>query len=556
MVVEQVYVRLLFVVTAIAVLALVREPYRRPDRPGSRGFLVVIVGASLWLASGGLTYFAPGREATLALYNVLLFAILVTVLGVSLLAYEYSTQRIASRRLLLALAAVSVGYGLLLWTNAVWLHELVYTADSSVDDAVLVPARGPAFWALSLSSHALVVLSIGLFAREFVGASGPRRRQSALLALALVPAAAANGYWLYADHDLGWDPTPVGVVLGVTILGVALYRTSLLDLVPVARRTVVEEMPDAVVTLGADGRVLDWNAAAIELFGVEEPSAGMAMDAFFERLDEADRDALRSDDPTDIAITVERADRPRHCAAQVSPIDLDGAGGAGRVVTVRDVTPAVQRERQLVDANDSLEAFAEIVSHDVQGPLMELRGSADVAIATGDVDQVEHVHNGIDRMDALVDDMLDLARSGQRIDETSVVSLAEATRAAWRSVWATDADLVVATDGRVRADPDRLQQLLENCFRNAVEHAGPAVTVTVGELDDSDGFYVEDDGPGIPAADRDRVFERGVSGSEDGTGLGLGIVREIVDAHGWSVRVVAAADGGARLEFADVELAP
>ena len=113
-----------------------------------------------------------------------------------------------------------------------------------------------------------------------------------------------------------------------------------------------------------------------------------------------------------------------------------------------------------------------------------------------------------------------------------------------------DATLVADTDRLVRADRSRLRQLLENCIRNAVEHGGPAVTVD--DLDD--GFAVEDDGPGIPAAERDRVFEAGYSSAPGGTGLGLPIVQRVAEAHGWEVAVGESDDGGARFGVTGVEL--
>jgi len=77
------------------------------------------------------------------------------------------------------------------------------------------------------------------------------------------------------------------------------------------------------------------------------------------------------------------------------------------------------------------------------------------------------------------------------------------------------------------------------------------VTVTVGSLED--GFYVADDGPGIPEADREKVFESGYSTDGDGTGLGLAIVRRIAQAHGWDVTLTTSESGGARFEFHGVE---
>jgi signal transduction histidine kinase len=115
----------------------------------------------------------------------------------------------------------------------------------------------------------------------------------------------------------------------------------------------------------------------------------------------------------------------------------------------------------------------------------------------------------------------------------------------------SDATLVTATDRVVVADPDRLQRLLENLVRNAVEHGGDDVTVVVGGLDD--GFYVEDDGRGIPEADRRTVLESGYSTANDGTGVGLHIVDRMADVHDWALRVTESDDGGARFEITGVE---
>ena len=103
------------------------------------------------------------------------------------------------------------------------------------------------------------------------------------------------------------------------------------------------------------------------------------------------------------------------------------------------------------------------------------------------------------------------------------------------------------------ADERRLQRLFENLYRNAVEHGGEDVTVTVGDID-GEGFFVADDGPGIPPDERDRVFQSGYSGDEDGTGFGLAIVERIVEAHGWAIHVTESDTGGARFEITGLEM--
>jgi signal transduction histidine kinase len=137
------------------------------------------------------------------------------------------------------------------------------------------------------------------------------------------------------------------------------------------------------------------------------------------------------------------------------------------------------------------------------------------------------------------------------VDNPEAVNLGTLIKKCSQSVAISGATVSDEIDRTIRADRSRLQQLLENLYRNAIEHGGKDVTVTAGTL--PDGFYIEDDGPGIPPDKRDKVFDAGYSTTENGTGFGLSIVKEITDAHGWNIRVTEGSDGGARFEIIGVE---
>jgi signal transduction histidine kinase len=154
-------------------------------------------------------------------------------------------------------------------------------------------------------------------------------------------------------------------------------------------------------------------------------------------------------------------------------------------------------------------------------------------------------------MTELVEDVLTLARVGADVSELRPVDLDELAEECWRSVPTGEGRLVADSGLTVEADRMRLRQLFENLFGNATEHAGRTPTVRVSALPRG-GFSVEDNGPGIPPADREEVFDRGYSGTAGGTGLGLAIVREVAESHGWSVRVTKGHEGGARFEFQGV----
>jgi len=233
-------------------------------------------------------------------------------------------------------------------------------------------------------------------------------------------------------------------------------------------------------------------------------------------------------------------------------------------------------ERQV----DRLEEFASVVSHDLRSPLTVAKGNMELIGDNDAVDEelIAHIEFAHDRMSEIIEDSLALARGGNEVTDPEPVELTEIAAQAWQTVGGDDETLSVATERQFDADPERLLRLLENLFRNAIEHGADGddsddgdpiaaglpddygddepsesvldgLSITVGELTDAEGFYVADNGDGIPEAEREDVFEAGVSSSGTGSGLGLAIVRRIAQAHGWTVSVTDADGGGARFEF-------
>jgi signal transduction histidine kinase len=155
-------------------------------------------------------------------------------------------------------------------------------------------------------------------------------------------------------------------------------------------------------------------------------------------------------------------------------------------------------------------------------------------------------------MEQLIEDVLALARQGKDVDEFEQVDLEETVQLAWGTIDQKQATMEYETLSAITADGNRVRQLLENLFRNAIEHGGGEVEIDVGMIDD-EGFYVADDGPGIPEHKRDEIFEAGYTTGDDGTGLGLAIVRSIAEAHGWDISAAKSRSGGARFEVRGVQ---
>jgi signal transduction histidine kinase len=224
-----------------------------------------------------------------------------------------------------------------------------------------------------------------------------------------------------------------------------------------------------------------------------------------------------------------------------------------------------RRTEQLAEQRNRLDEFASIVSHDLRNPMNVAQGHLELARETGADRHFEAVEGAHERMERLVEEVLALSRRGDTVADPTPVNLGRVANDAWATVETPEMDLRVEIDRTVVSDDRRLRALFENLFRNAVDHGG--TTVIVGDCegvsasgssgDSTDesvgGFFVADDGPGIPAADREIVFEGGYSTDPDGTGFGLPIVRRIAEAHDWRIRITESEAGGARFEFLGVE---
>jgi PAS domain S-box-containing protein len=212
----------------------------------------------------------------------------------------------------------------------------------------------------------------------------------------------------------------------------------------------------------------------------------------------------------------------------------------------------LDRTRALERQNARLAEFTSIVSHDLRNPLGVAVGRLDLAREDCDSEHLDGVGRALDRIQTLVDDLLAYAHGGDGTGDPEPVSLGALARDCWATVETAEATLDVRTDRVVEGRPSRLRQFFENLFRNAVEHGGDRVSITVGDLPDGDGFYVADDGPGLAPAARERAFEFGYSAADGGSGIGLSIVAQVAEGHGWTVDLAPDADG-TRVEVRGVD---
>jgi len=322
----------------------------------------------------------------------------------------------------------------------------------------------------------------------------------------------------------------------------------------------LDRFPDPVIAYTVeDGvpRITGLNGASKSIF--DRISSGMPVAALFDQFS-----VVNSTGSKELVTHLSRGD----CVG----IYLDGIGEEGpffaRIISA-DNNSGYLVFLGLSECLDFAEAPAvdqvsSVISHDLRNPLDVAKAHLRAARETGETEHFDAVTDAHDRMEKIIRDVLTITRDNTAVDPSDAVSVEAAVKDAWASVDTDHATLNIReTLPTTSADADRLQRLFENLFRNSVEHGlnvnnrsrereqeiatEREVVIAVGALED--GFYVADDGPGIPSEEQNQVFDPGYSTRDDGTGLGLAIVDRIVAAHGWELTLTTATNGGALFEI-------
>jgi PAS domain S-box-containing protein len=517
-------------------------------------FVAVCVSASIWAGAYGVQLAAPTLDAKLAAYGVLHVG--AAFVGPAWLAFVVSyvgRSDLLTRPAVAAMVAVPTALMVAFPTNPA---SLVLTDVSLVtrgSTAFLETRKGPLYQLHLAYSYLLMTAGVALILSESLRSGRRARRQAGLMVGGTVVPLALNVLHVFAIGPFGAvgevNLTPVSIGISTVLFGVALFRYRLLNLTPIASRVVLSQIGDGVVVLDRTDSIVDVNPAAERLLGDRDRLLGTPLSAHvpeYEGVDTLDADES-------VLVTVETDDRKTEAHLQLTRSPLDRGGTRyGWVVLLRDVTELERQRLELERKNERLDSFASVVSHDLRNPLSVIDGYAELARETGDPEHLTVIRDTAARMNDFLEDLLQLSQRGDTVTDPRTVSLAAVVEDAADSI--EDPDLTVTVDGdaRLTADRARLRQALDNLFRNACNHVDGPVSVTVGLL--PDGFCVEDDGPGVPEADREQIFDVGFTTREEGTGLGLSIVRDIVEAHGWSIAATEGSTGGARFEVTGVEV--
>ncbi|QGA84011.1 sensor histidine kinase [Halomicrobium sp. LC1Hm] len=556
---------LLFATMTLVTVGLAYWITRTRQTRGAHLFALtlVVLGARLAsdVAHGLVGELWPVLEVLVALNPLLELGLVV--LFVRFAGRYAGVERVRSDRARRAMGGLVAVAAIAIATNPV--HGLVFDAvrQVSIPFTHVVVERGVLGFGLLGVNAVLLLAAAGLLAYAVTTGFRPAWWPAIVLSIAVSVAIVVIALQLRVGGALyQYDYTAIGYAGFFFLTTLALVEHGLRRIEVVAREEILDDIDDAVVLLDTDGTVVTTNAAAEGLFGTLDGAEG-----FLDRFDELGSEQLDGDrERTAITIdpettewdtlrnTTRTAGRgPRHFLVSTEYVTTQTTRVIGHVVRFVETTELERRSRELERKNDQLDQFASTVSHDLRNPLNVATGYLQMATEAVDPDDdaafdvaaaltyLDKVEVSLDRMATIIDDILALIDNADPVTDTEPVDFDSVASAAWSTVDTRSATLERSGEGTIEADETRLQRLLENLFRNAVDHVGDEVTIEVGLT--GDGFYVADDGPGIPEDEREQIFEHGYTTGDEGTGLGLSIVQQLAEAHGWTVSLDPDADG-------------
>jgi signal transduction histidine kinase len=508
--------------SGLGLAALTRVAWGHRGKPGAAGAVLLLGGGTVWSLTYGVRLLVGDLTVSLYAGGLEMLCGHAASVGWFLLAVEFERGRRVSRRLRAALFVVPAVTLLALLTNDV--YHLVYTPATGMNaGGHLDPSYGPWYWLGPVAYNYFVVTGGGaLLVNRFLNARGFQRRQLATLLVAGLFEAGLNGLGflvrLQTTTYSYLDLTPVGFLPAGALIAFAFRNYRMFEFVPIGRERAMAEMTDAMVTLDADGTVVDANQAAVALFDPDQNPVGRDADALFgdypavaDRL--ADADSL--DEELSLSVDGER----RYFDLSVSPVGDDGSG-RGRLVVLRDVTDLKRREAELDLAQQVL---SRVLRHNIRNDLSVVEGYAEF-IADGDDERAAMA----DRIVAKTDDLMETSAKARAVErvigrdaDRATVDLADVVAGTVDSLRETYPSVTVDCDVdpvTVRADR-ALDVAVWNVLENAAEHgaqpSGEAARETAAERGRPGASAVVEDG-GAEAAAGGAAADDGGGADENG----------------------------------------
>ena len=582
----------------ILTVAVGAYAWRHRQGAGVRVFGYVILAELFWIIGYHFELISPSIRGKIFWDDFQFIGSLFTPLMLMIFAFEFTgLGNLFTRQARISLAVFPILFMMLLYTNP--LHGLIRTSTAHIVPGVpfdtLIYDYTLPMWISFIYGYLTYIAATILFIRNLYRQHRLFRTQTLIIVfgfifpfLGTIPSAA--NIIVFGQRDV----TPYTFGIANLILAWGLFRYGLFDVTPIARDAVMEYMNDVVIVLDMQGRVVDVNRAA--LFGLEMTAnqvIGMHITQllkerpdlieFFEG-DESVRGNVTYTSPSGKEFVL---------SSYISPLRDQQNKVIGRLLVARDITDErkmqvelrraydeleirVQRRtaeleqanKELEQKNAELERFTYSVSHDLKSPLITISGYLGYLkedIVAGNVERLEkdtqRIANAVDKMDRLLTDVLELSRIGRVVNPSETLRIeeiiAEAVEAIRGRLDARGVSVQIQTNlPLVHGDKARLTEVLQNLIDNSAKFMGDQSNpeIIIGFIEENNNkpiFFVKDNGMGIASEFHERIFGlfNRLDPQIEGTGVGLALVKRIIEIHGGRIWVESEVGNGSTFYF-------
>jgi signal transduction histidine kinase/CheY-like chemotaxis protein len=545
---------------------------KRPSR-GALPLVIMMITVSIWALFQALAFVAEDIDVKLFLSNMRYFGIEVAPLCFYVVAYEYSDElrNFSLKRWLLYLTLPFI-FIVSLWTNH--LHHQFYLS-IKLENSILILENGPLFWINMMYLYSYIVLGVYMAIRAYMFSSSIYRIQSLIIALAALVPTLANlafnfGFLPFENIDI----TPISLLVSGVLFFYALFQHKLLELIPIARNKLIEDMDDIVIVVDNRKRILDLNKKAKDLILKDNFKSnnyiGREISMLLADWDELLNIILDCKESSERIIYNSVNDK-RYFYVKISDIYDKRKNVSGKFIVLRDIT---QLEKALIEtehaklaaeqANQSKGYFLANMSHEIRTPMNAIIGITEI-LETNDLPRdeqkryIQMISKSADSLLTILNDILDFSKidAGKMEIEKSDFDLVKllneivetfnisAHNKSIEVSSAIDRDLTNLYIG----DAVRLRQILTNLIGNALKftHEGSVEVIAEKIKKENNlvyvGITVKDTGIGIAKEKLDKIFEgfkqadSSTTRKYGGTGLGLSIAKNLIELMGGTIRV-------------------
>jgi PAS domain S-box-containing protein len=414
--------------------------------------------------------------------------------------------------------------------------------------------------------NGLLLATVFLLAKSLVGAPPLYRLRVLILIVSILLPTASNALFLAGISPIpGYNISPSVTMFTGLLLAWGVFRLRLMELVPIARTTVIDTLSDLVIVLDTENQVVDMNPSAQRVLGLPRSEAvGKPMEAVFAKWDGVCERLYDARSGTEEVSLCDGQDS-RAYQATISPIKGQGGGVLGRVLMLHDVTDLYRAREAAESATHAKSAFLASVSHEIRTPMNVILGFAqllarDASLSARHQSDIELIRSSGEHLLSLLNDTLDLSsiEAGRMVVDPTPTDLHSALteiahlfrRQAEEKGLSFSFTLDTGLPRFVQVDARRLRQILINLLSNAVKFTlDGSVTLRAASLPNGGSgrthrlrFTVADTGIGLTPSELTTLFEPFTQASggrtvQEGTGLGLALSHQLARLMDGSLQV-------------------